>query len=233
MNTAGIVVLVIVLLLLVGGIGWVFFARQRAERLGLPPPALASFIPFYTPRPSYGVQPAPGGVVGWFNDHFRGMKSRNRTAVGAYEGAGAANAAGAGRSRGGFGPLDPDDAWDTRVGNEADAYYYNEEQELGLHGQRSRVDVSSGASPYLHNNQMGGSSYDMNVAADVDGAGSGEQRGRTRGRSPLGGGEAGPGPSGGSTLNPFDDDVADSTNASLRGVSPRPMVEATAAAKSN
>ncbi|CAK7235212.1 hypothetical protein SBRCBS47491_009215 [Sporothrix bragantina] len=231
MQTGGIVVLVIVLLLLAVGIGWVVFSRLRAQRLGLPPPSWSSFIPFRdSTRSSYGVQPAPSGIGGWFQDKFRGLRGgrNNRTAAGAYEGAGTSSR---GAARHGFGPLDPDDAWDSRVGAEADAYYYNEEQELGLHTNQhansSRLDIGGGASvsntAYLGGGGMGGSSYDMNVPS-ATAAGSGgddfEERGRTRGRAGGAGGNSAP--------NPFDDDAADPSNISLRGVSPRPMADATA-----
>ncbi len=182
-----------------------------------------SFIPFTSSSGSYGVQPAPGGVAGWFNDRVRSFKNRNsRTAAGAYEGAGPAGRTAA---RQGFGPLDPDDAWDSRVGAEADAYYYNEEQELGLHGgpggqprsninNGSRLNVSSTNTAYLGSGGLGGSTYDMNVPAASGSAGEElEDRGRTRGRSPHL-----------SAKNPFDDD-ADPSNMSLRGVSPRPIVD--------
>ncbi|OAA65719.1 hypothetical protein SPI_02506 [Niveomyces insectorum RCEF 264] len=230
MRTAGVIVLVIILLLAAAGVGWVLFARFRAQRLGLPPPSWSSFVPFSSSsRSSYGVQPAPGGVGGWINDRWRRFKNRNnRTAVGAYEGAGGLGAGRGGPTRRGFGPLDPDDAWDARVGAEADAYYYNEEQELGLHPGQGSVQSQPGGSNRLNvgNNTgyvgAGGSSYDMNLAADVGVASADrledeEVRGRTRGRSPQGGlGAGGP--------NPFDDD-ADPSNISLRGVSPRPIVD--------
>lgn len=107
--------------------------------------------------------------------------------------------------------LDPDEAWDARVGNEADAYGpggYYEEQELGLHG---RAGVATG----------GPTSYDV-------------ERGRSRSREPepyIGGSQAGldrrydeemgrAGPA--KRQNPFDDS-AEPSNVSLRGVSPRPI----------
>lgn len=186
----------------------------------LPPPPWSSFIPFRdSSRASYGIQPAPGGIGAWFSDRFRGLKTRNnRTAAGAYEGGGAT---GRGATRHGFGPLDPDDAWDARVGAEADAYYYNEEQELGLHPSgpiqqqhtSSRLNVSNTDTAYLGGGAFGGSSYDMNVP--VDAGAHEEPRGRSRDRSPntnTGGG-----------LNPFDDDAAAPSNLSMRGVSPRPI----------
>ncbi len=120
-----------------------------------------------------------------------------RTAAGAYEGAAGV---GAERSRG-FGPLDPDEAWDARA--EHDGYGY-EEQELGLHP--------------THSDGM----YNMNLAATpgMAPAGFGEEDERPRGRSP------GLRPS----TNPFDDD-AEPSNISLRGVSPRPIDTAPVPAK--
>ncbi|KAH8884758.1 hypothetical protein GQ53DRAFT_661270 [Thozetella sp. PMI_491] len=212
METAGIIVLIIFLLLIAAAIGWVVFTRMRAARLGLPPPSFSSYIPFLKSSASsqYGPpQPAPGGVQGWINDRIRMFKNRNsRTAAGAYEPSGAAP-----RARG----FDPDEAWDSRVGHE-DAYGpsgYYEEQELGLHPHHGGTSYG------------GGSSYPMNLAATPghapEGFGSGgdaedEARGRTRSRSP---GLTAPGARAGRP-NPFDDD-AEPSNISLRGVSPRPL----------
>lgn len=149
------------------------------------------------------------------------FKNRNaRTAAGAYEPSGGlgGSASRSGR-RGGFGPLDPDEAWDARVGYEADAdpYQYYEEQELGL-APTHQEDTSYG----------GGGSYPMNLAAtpkeqsrQLGGEGEEDGRGRTRGRSP--------GAAGGK--NPFDDD-ADPSNLSMRNVSPRPLDTSGAAASS-
>jgi len=150
--------------------------------------------------------------VGWFNDKVRGFKNRNnRSAGGAYEEPLSSNVRGRASNRG-FGPLDPDDAWDARVGTEADAYGpggYYEEQELGLHGEgHSNLAPTPGLAP-----------------------GYGENRGRSLSREPepyIGGSQAGldrrydeemgrkP------AQNPFDDS-AEASNVSLRGVSPRPI----------
>ncbi|KAK3353610.1 hypothetical protein B0T25DRAFT_217802 [Lasiosphaeria hispida] len=224
MNTAGVVFLVLFLLLVAAGVGWVFFTRIRAQRLGLPPPALTSYIPFLKSSSSaspYGPpQPAPGGIVGWINDRIRMFKNRNnRTAAGAYEGAGSTGAgatAGGRASHRGFGPLDPDEAWDSRVGHEADGYGgpggYYEEQELGLATPHHGGDTSYGG---------GGGSYQMNLAATPAAAPTGygadedDRRGRPRSRSP---GLVAPR----GQQNPFDDH-AEPSNLSLRGVSPRPI----------
>ncbi|KAI0132474.1 hypothetical protein BJ170DRAFT_614025 [Xylariales sp. AK1849] len=213
MNGVGIFFIVLLVLLIVAAAGWIVFTQLRARRLGLPAPSLATYNPFARSDPSaYGAPtPAPGGIRGWFNDKFR--SSNSRSAAGAYEQP-LAGGGGRGGHRG-FGPLDPDEAWDTRVGTEADAYGvggYYEEQELG------------NRDPYS------GSGYPMNLAATPGLAPSGygheeEPRGRSRDR------EAGLGVPGGSRArgqNPFDDDAAEPSNMSLRGVSPRPIDTAAA-----
>ncbi|KAM5348462.1 hypothetical protein ACJ41O_008286 [Fusarium nematophilum] len=198
-STAGGIVIAIFVLLIAAAVGWVVFTQLRARKLGLPPPSLASYLPWHKEDSPYGPpRPAPGGIVGWFNDQIRKFKNRNnRSAAGAYEqplGGG-----GAPRGRRGFGPLDPDEAWDTRVGHEADAYGYYEE-DVGGRGRDTGY----------------GGGYNMNLAATPGlsgGRGFGdeeEDRGRRASRSPA----SGPG-----GRNPFDDDAA----SSLRGVSPRPI----------
>ncbi|KAK8090688.1 hypothetical protein PG994_000193 [Apiospora phragmitis] len=243
MNGLGIFFLVLFLLLIAAVVGWIVFTQLRARRLGcensrrldrsirtfrwnplyfthhygfstdslarrgppnadwnkpqsqLPAPTISSYNPFARPEPSaYGTPtPAPGGIRGWFNDKLRG-RGNNRSAGGAYEQPG--------RGRG-FGPLDPDEAWDSRVGPEADTYGpggYYEEQELGL-----------------RNDPYSGSGYNMNLAS-TPGAAPGN-RGRSRDRDSLGV----PGAGGRSAANPFDDDAAEPSNMSMRGVSPRPI----------
>lgn len=133
--------------------------------------------------------------MGWFNDQVRKFKNRsNRSATGAYE-----QPLAGGTQRRGFGPLDPDEAWDARVGNEAETYGYYE----GRDGGPVVVDTSA--------EYQGGGSYSMNLAGpygrdDDDDDREEDQRGRKPSRA-------------GNAANPFDDDAA----ASLRGVSPRPM----------
>lgn len=152
--------------------------------------------------------------MGWVHDRVRAFKNRNnRSADGAYEGSSNSNLRGRASNRG-FGPLDPDDAWDARVGTEADAYGpggHYEEQELGLHGQSGLAPTPGTAPP----------AYD-------------EERGRALSREPeLYDGEAQAGldrrydedverkPA----SNPFDDSTAEPSNVSLRGVSPRPVLD--------
>ncbi|KIN07793.1 hypothetical protein OIDMADRAFT_16331 [Oidiodendron maius Zn] len=182
---------------------WIAYTHIRARRLGLPRPTLSSYNPFGSSSHSYGgPQPAPGGIRGWFSDKFRAFKNRNnRTAGGAYEENLSSNIRGGRGTTRGFGPLDPDDAWDAHVGTEADGYGphgYEEEQELGLH--------PSGIAP-----------TPIGVPPAYE-----EERGRALNRAPeshnRGYEEAGSRPS----QNPFDDS-ADPSNVSLRGVSPRPV----------
>ncbi|GJC78044.1 hypothetical protein ColLi_00882 [Colletotrichum liriopes] len=208
-SAAGGIVIAVLVLALVGVIGWVVFTQLRARRLGLPPPSLSSYIPFRKsdPPPSYGPpRPAPSGIAGWFNDKITSFKNRNnRSAAGAYE-----QPSGAGAPRRGFGPLDPDEAWDARVGHEAETYgpYGNyEEQELGYRG-------GSGAD--------GGNSYSMNLAA-TPGAHH-EEPARGRSLSRPGDDDVGLGVPKSGSRNPFEDD-AEPSNISLRGVSPRPIVD--------
>ncbi|KAK1752092.1 hypothetical protein QBC47DRAFT_405293 [Echria macrotheca] len=203
MHPAGVAILVIILLVLAGGGGWIIFTRIRAQRLGLPAPPLSSYIPFVKSSSPYGPpQPAPGGVVGWINDRIRAFKNRNnRTAAGAYEGPSGGGPAPGARGARGFGPLDPDEAWDSRVGHEADdpysGGYYEERVELGLGpGAAKRNNLGTA--------YENGSSYQMNLATTP---GEGD-RGRQRSRSPAG--------------NPFADS-AEPSNLSMRGVSPRPI----------
>lgn len=206
----------------------------------LPPPSFTSFLPFlnksdHNHSSSYGAAPggprSGGGVQGWIGDQVRKFKDRssnnnNRTASGAYEGAPRGGPGGGGRR--GFGPLDPDEAWDARVGNEADNYGpggYYEEQELGLHSQGPYTSTSSHVMHADENTSYGGGgratgggglgagsdSYAMNLAATPRMS---PEDNRGRSRDAVG-------------RNPFDDDAAEPSNISLRGVSPRPMEGAT------
>lgn len=127
-----------------------------------------------------------------------------RTTTGAYEstsyGVGAPSSGG---PRRGFGPLDPDEAWDARVENETGGYY--EEQELGLQ------DPTRG--PYA-----GGGYGDVGVGGIEDGRG--RSRSRQRELDDRYDAEV---QGSGARSNPFGDQ-AEESNMSLRGVSPRPDV---------
>ncbi|KAI1377773.1 hypothetical protein F4677DRAFT_415461 [Hypoxylon crocopeplum] len=230
-SPVGTFFIVLVVLLIAAAVGWIVFTQLRARRLGLPAPPLSSYIPFARsgPSSSYGPpQPAPGGVRGWISDKIRALRGigsgggGSRSAGGAYERP----------SRRGFGALDPDEAWDTRVGHEADGYYgYGyEEQELGLRGPAQQQHYQQQSQPppqhlQADNVYTGGGYSTVNLGLD-------EQRGRTLNR------DAGVGVSAGSSLgggassshrNPFDDE-AEPSNMSLRGVSPRPIDTSVAAA---
>ncbi|KAI4602412.1 hypothetical protein KJ359_009655 [Pestalotiopsis sp. 9143b] len=220
MNGVGIFFIVLIVLLIVAAAGWVVFTQLRARRLGLPAPSLSSYNPFSRSDASpYGAQgQSAGGISGWFNKLKNGNK---RSAAGAYE-APSANTAG-GRAPRGFGALDPDEAWDSRVGNEADGYGgYYEEQELDhRHG--------GAGNPYGHD-PYGGSGYPMNLAAtpghapEPYGGHHDEPRGRSRERDPeLGVPSSGHAGGSRTRQNPFDDAQAEPSNISLRGVSPRPI----------
>ncbi|KAI0597872.1 hypothetical protein F4775DRAFT_557803 [Biscogniauxia sp. FL1348] len=206
-SPVGTFFIILVVLLVIAAVGWIVFTQLRARRLGLPSPPLSAYNPFARSDPSpYGPpQPAPGGIRGWFNDKLRAMRrggGNTRSAAGAYENP---SRGGGGRSHSGFGPLDPDDAWDTRVHTEADTYGpggYYEEQELGYRG---------GGGAYA------GGGYEMNIPT--------EERGRTMSRSPGVGGGSGHLGAQQPHQNPFDDDAAEPSN--LRGVSPRPIVDTT------
>lgn len=137
---------------------------------------------------------------------MRALKGNNRSAGGAYEEPLSSNVRGRASNRG-FGPLDPDDAWDARVGTEADAYGpggYFEEQELGLRSGRGAGlaptpdergrSLSRGPEPYI-----GGSQAGLDRRYDEE-----------MGKKPA--------------TNPFGD-AAEPSDASLRGVSPRPFVD--------
>ncbi|MCJ1365396.1 hypothetical protein MMC16_004517 [Acarospora aff. strigata] len=225
MSGIGIFIVVLVVLVIFGSIAWIGFTQLRARRQGLPPPSLASYNPFANRSSSRNYpSTSSSGALGWFSAKFQALKNR-RTAGGAYEeplgGSGGGGAGGRGRR--GFGPLDPDEAWDTRVGTEADAYGpggFYEEQELGLHPRENAGPYSAsgygGASP--------GVGPSLPEYGDEDAA-----RGRSRGREAgayIGGSqrglderydeEMGRGP----RDNPFGDAAE---RSDLRGVSPRPI----------
>ncbi|KAI0478914.1 phosphoglycerate mutase-like protein [Xylariaceae sp. FL0804] len=247
-SAAGTFFIVLFVLLIAAAIGWVVFTQLRARRLGvsspapshpvasLPAPPLSSYNPFARHESSAyatsggGGGGGGGGVWGRLSDKVRGFRGgRNaRSAAGAYE-------APSSSSRRGFGALDPDDAWDARVGNEdgAGGYYGAgggggfEEQELGLRGRSMDIDhdrvPGAGAGGDVGAYSGGGyATTNLNVSVAAPPA---EERGRTMSRSPGVGGDVGggglyAGRTGG--RNPFDDE-AEPSNLSMRGVSPRPI----------
>lgn len=194
----GWVFLIILILAVVGGYGgWVAWSRIRASRLGLPAPSLNPFNRSGGDGSANYPGPAPTGIKGWIDAQIYKFKNRNnRTAYGAYEeSSGGYNSA---RGRGAGHRLDPDEAWDARVGNEA----YHEEQELGLH-EPAHARLQS-TNPYETH------PYGAPSPGFVE-----PERGRSRTRDYDERSDGGLG----SRQNPFGDDNA----ASLRGVSPRPL----------
>ncbi|KAI1367850.1 hypothetical protein F5Y08DRAFT_31046 [Xylaria arbuscula] len=213
-SPVGTFFIVLVVLLVVGAAGWVVFTQLRARRLGLPSPPLSSYIPFA--RSSHnsaygGPQPRSGGVRGWLSDRFQSLKNP-RSAAGAYEQPSGTS------GRRGFGPLDPDDAWDARVGPVdpygGGAYDQELEDRGGGQYQQQQTQHHNAAGPYA------GSGYQMNLAGD----GIDEHRGRSP--NPRHSGLDVPA----AGHNPFDDAAAEPSNWSLRGVSPRPIDTRKAAA---
>jgi len=104
-----IFIIVIVILLLIAILIFFLYVRRRNRRAAS------------TPYPS----PAPGGIVGWINDRIAALKRGRFTSGAGYEPSGSGlrgDSTRAGHA------LDPDEAWDVRVGNEG----IYEEQELGL-----------------------------------------------------------------------------------------------------
>ncbi|KAF2280276.1 uncharacterized protein EI97DRAFT_430021 [Westerdykella ornata] len=204
MNGGWIFLIVIGFLALASYGGWVVWSRVQANRLGLPPPSLNPFSRIRSTGGANYPAPAPSGIRGWFDTQIRRFKNRNnRYAAGAYEETGYG---GGSAFRGGH-RLDPDEAWDARVGNEA----HYEEQELGLHDPVHPED-----SMYM------GSSGAYGYAPPSAGLHATEpERGRSRTREYDDGGSN---LHAGSARDPFGDENA---TASLRGVSPRPLEQDT------
>ncbi|KAL8945539.1 MAG: hypothetical protein Q9222_007920, partial [Ikaeria aurantiellina] len=122
--------LILVVLVILVPLAYIFYTRLRAQRAGRQPPPLSSYNPFTSDRSNQSQNPFSSSSSGGILDT---IKSKLHIATGT----GSAQRGGAyeqplhsGRGRG----LDPDGAWDARVGDEADAYGpggYYEEQELG------------------------------------------------------------------------------------------------------
>ena len=191
----------LLLLVLIGAAGWVFFTRRRAERQGLPPPPLSAYNPFTKSHQSSQHYTRQPGVIGWAKSKFQSLKG---SGSGAYE-----RPAGAGQRRG----LDPDGAWDSRVGDEADLHDpggYYEEQELGLQPPPSGGSYTGGG-------------YGPSQHQELPDYGEPE-RGRRRSRDDafIGGGQRGLDQRYDEEMarqNPFGDAAERST---MRGISPRP-----------
>lgn len=157
--------------------------------------------------------PRSGGIGGGIGDSARSWMSnvvykvknpRARSSTAGYEPSGIS----AGRARGGTGrgALDPDEAWDARVGHEAEyGNPFYEETELQNQGTTHYSGAGYGGATAYHG-QSGG--LGSNLGAETE-----------RGRSPSK-------ERGLARENPFSDDAA----ASLRSVSPRPVIDTGAAA---
>ena len=136
MNGWLVFIIILLLLLSISYFGWYFYARWNASRNGLPPPSMNPMVAFSRSSSSGAATsnypgPAPTGIKGWFDTQLRKFKNRNNryTTGSGYEDAGYSGGRGVGGGRGAGSRLDPDEAWSSRVGDEA----YYEEQELGLH----------------------------------------------------------------------------------------------------
>lgn len=242
------IALIILIILLIPALAfgiYVFYTRYRAKQANLPPPAL----PFFGRSNPFSDRNAPsggsggggggggggrGGILNTIRSKIPFLtKSNPRTGAGAYE----QPLAPGGGSRAARG-LDPDEAWDTRVGTEADGYGqgggYYEEQELGLHPASNHTYSGGGygdpPSTTVVLPEYGGSPTSPPEEP---------RRGRSRSREPteyIGGSqqqqrgglnarydeEMGLQP-GSKGDNPFTDDTAERSD--LRGVGLRPMVD--------
>ncbi|KAF2139340.1 uncharacterized protein K452DRAFT_232539 [Aplosporella prunicola CBS 121167] len=218
----GIFFAIIIILLLTGTVTWIIWSRLRARRLGLPPPPLN---PFARGRGSSGgaggygagAGSSSGGIGGWFSDKVRAFKNRKYTSAAGYEtNSGLGGGMGSARGRARAGTLDPDEAWDARVGNEADMYGpggYYEEQELGLHepgADRGRQQYSQRELDDRYDEEMG-------RAPQHSSSNNNNNNNNTQYQSQQG-------YLGHQQHDPFGDD-AEHSNISMRGVSPRPVVD--------
>ncbi|KAL9001672.1 MAG: hypothetical protein Q9188_005365 [Gyalolechia gomerana] len=126
MSGLGYFFLFLLVLVPLAAFAYIFYTRIQAQRAGRPPPPFSSFIPFRSRRSqNYSSSSSSSGIIGTIRTKFHSLTGSSHRS-GAYE-----QPLGSGRARG----LDPDGAWDARVGDEADAYGsggYYEEQELGL-----------------------------------------------------------------------------------------------------
>ncbi|KAL8725242.1 MAG: hypothetical protein Q9166_007481 [cf. Caloplaca sp. 2 TL-2023] len=126
MSGLGYFFLLVLILIPLAFVCYVFYTRIQARRSGRSPPPLSSYIPFRNrTRQSSNYPSSSGGILSTIRSKFQSLSGSGSHRPGAYE-----QPLGTRRGRG----LDPDGAWDARVGDEADAYGsggYYEEQELG------------------------------------------------------------------------------------------------------
>jgi hypothetical protein len=235
----GLFFFLLFLLVILAAIGWILFTQIRARRSGLPAPTWRSYLPFMKSSGSssgFSNLPSPrsSNPLEWIKDKINLLRhGRNRTAQGHYEEAGG-YASGGGPpaySGGGVGgsrrarAMDPDEAWDTRVGNEADAYAatgpggsgYYEEQELGPTPGRTNPYAGGAAMPAYGE---GADARGRSKSRDPPGVIGGQAGLDTRYGQEMGGKGAQTQQRGVDAGNPF----SDANEApSLRGVSPRPV----------
>lgn len=196
---------------------------MRARHLGVPPPPLFSW-PFHS-HDSDPFTPAPSGIRGVISSTLRKLRNP-RSTRGAYEETSYGGSGGR-RGRGNSSnALDPDGAWDARVGSEADGvgggggYHYDEEQELGVADPTHYGGRGYGAPA------TGGTTAGLSVETGAA-AGRGRSRDREReldqryeeevhGKKPAAAAAA--------AADPFGD-AAERSDMSLRGMSPRPMAD--------
>lgn len=244
----GLFFFLLFLLIVFAAAGWILFTQVRARRSGLPPPSWRSYVPFLksgSGSGAFGNLPAPrsSNPLEWIKDQLSNLRrGRNRTAPGHYEEAGgygggdsaALSAYGGSGSAGGGGRgargVDPDEAWDTQVGNEADAY--DATGPAGYHGERELDLTPTPGLDDPYDSQHGATLPAYSEGADV--------RGRSKSRDPpavIGGQqgsdtryeqELGTGGNPQRRLadpnNPFSDAHE---AASVRGVSLRPTLDST------
>lgn len=207
MGAIGWILLLLLLLIPLTAILYILFARHQAQRDGRPPPSFASFNPFAKRSGTSQSHSTSPGFIGKIRSRFQPSKKATRS--GAYE-----QPLGSRNRRG----LDPDEAWDARVGTEGDGYgagEYFEEQELGLH-------PPSGGGAYS------GGGYGANgYGQDLPDYGAEEMtRGRSRSRDfdrQVEGGQGGLDQRYDEEMreeNPFGDHAE---RSHLRGISPRPI----------
>lgn len=157
-------------------------------------------------REAGGFTSSSNPVVAFFKKTISSLRNKRSQTGAGYEGAGYAAPRGGGTGRAAHGgPLDPDEAWDSRVGNESEIYGpggYYEETELGLHPQSTAYTGAAYGGP------AGRLSTDGAGFAPAPGlsAGGNDARGRTS-----------------TGENPFGDHAEES---SLRSISPRPFEQA-------
>lgn len=169
----GWIFLIFLVLAIIGGIGGFFAYKKyfKPRRLGR---SNASTLPY--------ASPAASSVTDKIKDVWNRIRNPKSQSGAGYEatsggGAGGGGYRGSARARGG--PLDPDEAWDSRVGNEADVY---------------------GPGGYYEEQELGSTSY-------TGGSGGGFRQAETLGAEAAGGGRGrSKSPGGGS--NPFGDDQA-------------------------